>query len=77
MTGEGKLGFDSGEGALEMATTSKECKRRVNLSGPYISVIDRLTIFLDLVIGGTWVYPSVDFFKFRPCDHTTNRIQKL
>ena len=30
MTGNGELGFDSGEGALETATTSKEGSRRVN-----------------------------------------------
>ena len=30
MTGNGGLGFDSGEGALEMATTSKEGSRRAN-----------------------------------------------
>ncbi len=30
MTGNGELGFDSGEGALKMATTSKEGRRRVN-----------------------------------------------
>ena len=29
-TGDGELGFDSGEGALEMATTSKEGSRRAN-----------------------------------------------
>ena len=30
LTGNGGLGFDSGEGAWEMATTSKEGSRRVN-----------------------------------------------
>ena len=30
MTGDGGLGFDSGEGARETATTSKEGSRRVN-----------------------------------------------
>ena len=30
LTGNGGLGFDSGEGALEMATTSKEGSRHVN-----------------------------------------------
>ena len=30
MTGNGKLGFDSGEGAQETATTSKEGSRRAN-----------------------------------------------
>ena len=30
MTGNGELGFDSGEGARETATTSKEGSRRVN-----------------------------------------------
>ena len=30
MTGNGKLGFDSGEGALETATTSKEGSRRAH-----------------------------------------------
>lgn len=30
VTGDGELGFDSGEGALEMATTSKEGSRRAN-----------------------------------------------
>ena len=30
MTVDGELGFDSGEGALEMATTSKDGNRRVN-----------------------------------------------
>ena len=30
MTGDGELGFDSGEGALDMATTSKEGSRRAN-----------------------------------------------
>ena len=30
MTGDGESGFDSGEGALEMATTSKEGSRRAN-----------------------------------------------
>ena len=30
LTGNGELGFDSGEGAWEMATTSKEGSRRAN-----------------------------------------------
>ena len=30
LTGNGELGFDSGEGARETATTSKECSRRAN-----------------------------------------------
>ena len=30
MTGDGGLGFDSGEGARDTATTSKECSRHVN-----------------------------------------------
>jgi hypothetical protein len=30
LTGDGELGFDSGEGALETATTSKEGSRRAN-----------------------------------------------
>ena len=30
VTGNGELGFDSGEGAWEMATTSKEGSRRAN-----------------------------------------------
>ena len=30
ITGDGGWGFDSGEGAREMATTSKEGSRRVN-----------------------------------------------
>ena len=30
MTGDGGLGFDSGEGAREIATTFKESSRRVN-----------------------------------------------
>ena len=30
LTGDGELGFDSGEGAWETATTSKEGSRRVN-----------------------------------------------
>ena len=30
MTGDGGLGFDSGEGARETATTSKEGSRRAN-----------------------------------------------
>ena len=30
MTGGGELGFGSGEGACEMATTSKEGSRRAN-----------------------------------------------
>ncbi len=30
LTGNGEVGFDSGEGAWEMATTSKEGSRRVN-----------------------------------------------
>ena len=30
VTGNGGLGFDSGEGALETATTSKEGSRRAN-----------------------------------------------
>ena len=34
MTGNGGLGFDSGEGALEMATTSKEGSRRANYPIP-------------------------------------------
>ena len=29
-TGDKELGFDSGEGALELATTSKEGSRRAN-----------------------------------------------
>jgi hypothetical protein len=32
ITGDGELGFDSGEGAREMATTSKEGSRRANYS---------------------------------------------
>ena len=34
LTGNGGWGFDSGEGAWEMATTSKEGSRRVNYSVP-------------------------------------------
>ena len=34
ITGNGELGFDSGEGAWEMATTSKEGSRRVNYTVP-------------------------------------------
>ena len=30
LTGDGELGFDSGEGAREIATTSKEGSRRAN-----------------------------------------------
>lgn len=30
ITGNGELGFDSGEGAWDIATTSKEGSRRVN-----------------------------------------------
>ena len=30
LTGNGGLGFDSGEGARETATTSKECSRHAN-----------------------------------------------
>jgi len=30
ITGNGELGFDSGDGALKMATTSKEGSRREN-----------------------------------------------
>jgi hypothetical protein len=33
-TGNGELGFDSGEGALKTATTSKEGSRRANYSIP-------------------------------------------
>jgi hypothetical protein len=34
VTGDGELGFDSGEGALETATTSKEGSRRANYPIP-------------------------------------------
>ena len=34
VTGSGELGFDSGEGAWEMATTSKEGSRRANYPIP-------------------------------------------
>ena len=34
LTGNGELGFDSGEGARETATTSKEGSRRVNCPNP-------------------------------------------
>jgi hypothetical protein len=34
ITGDRELGFDSGEGAFETATTSKEGSRRVNYSMP-------------------------------------------
>ena len=34
ITGDGESGFDSGEGALETATTSKEGSRGVNYSIP-------------------------------------------
>ena len=34
ITGNGELGFDSGEGALKTATTSMEGSRRVNYSVP-------------------------------------------
>ena len=33
VTGNGESGFDSGEGALETATTSKEGSRRANYPG--------------------------------------------
>jgi hypothetical protein len=33
-TGNGELGFDSGEGALKTATTSKEGSRRANYPIP-------------------------------------------
>ena len=36
LTGNGELGFDSGEGAWEMATTSKEGSRRVNYPIPTV-----------------------------------------
>ena len=32
VNGNGELGFDSGEWALEIADSSKECSRRVNYS---------------------------------------------
>jgi hypothetical protein len=34
VTGNGELGFDSGEGALEIATTSKDGSRRANYPIP-------------------------------------------
>ncbi len=34
ITGNGELGFDSGEGAWEMATTSKDGSRRENCPLP-------------------------------------------
>ena len=34
ITGNGELGFDSGEGALETATTSKDGSRRANYPIP-------------------------------------------
>jgi len=34
LTGNGELGFDSGEGAWKMATTSKEGSRRANYPIP-------------------------------------------
>jgi len=34
VTGNGESGFDSGEGALETATTSKEGSRRANYTIP-------------------------------------------
>jgi len=34
LTGNGELGFDSGEDALETATTSKEGSRRANYPMP-------------------------------------------
>ena len=34
ITGNGESGFDSGEGALEMATTSKEGSRHANYPLP-------------------------------------------
>ena len=34
VTGNGELGFDSGEGAREMATTSKDGSRRANYPMP-------------------------------------------
>jgi hypothetical protein len=34
LTGNGELGFDSGEGALKTATTSKEGSRRANYPIP-------------------------------------------
>ena len=34
LTGDGELGFDSGEGAWETATTSKEGSRRANYPIP-------------------------------------------
>ena len=34
LTGNGELGFDSGEGARETATTSKEGSRRANYPMP-------------------------------------------
>ena len=37
VTGNGESGFDSGEGALKTATTSKEGSRRAN----YPIVVDR------------------------------------
>ena len=43
-TGNGKLGFDSGEGALEIATTSKEGSRRVNYPILYREVVTKNNI---------------------------------
>ena len=34
VTGDGELGFDSGEGALETATTSTEGSRQENYPSP-------------------------------------------
>ncbi len=41
VTGNGELGFDSGEGAWEMATTSKEGSRRVNYQSWFREVVTR------------------------------------
>ena len=41
LTGNGELGFDSGEGAWETATTSKEGSRRANYPIPTREVVTR------------------------------------
>jgi len=51
VTGNGELGFDSGEGAWEMATTSTEGSRRANYSIPIRGSSDNKYQYLSLTEG--------------------------
>ena len=60
LTGNGGLGFGSGEGAWETATTSKEGSSRVNYPIPNRGGSDKKYFY------GAFIGPVVEWAQFKP-----------